>query len=116
MKTEIARIPRRKRRTYWRSGVSPLPPDAGAQNNPASQGVPARYDYAPFGAVSATGDVTQPFQWSSEFYDSELGLVYYNYRHYSPTDGRWLSRDPIEEEGGRNLYAFVKESRRLSSF
>ena len=63
------------------------------------------YDYAPFGAVSATGDVTQPFQWSSEFYDSELGLVYYNYRHYSPTDGRWLSRDPIEEEGGRNLYA-----------
>ena len=68
------------------------------------------YDYAPFGAVSATGDVTQPFQWSSEFYDSELGLVYYNYRHYSPTDGRWLSRDPIEEQGGRNLYAFVKNS------
>ena len=65
------------------------------------------YDYAPFGAVSATGDVTQPFQWSSEFYDSELGLVYYNYRHYSPTDGRWLSRDPIEEEGGRNLYEVV---------
>ena len=65
------------------------------------------YDYAPFGAVSATGDVTQPFQWSSEFYDSELGLVYYNYRHYSPTDGRWLSRDPIGEQGGRNLYCFV---------
>ena len=65
------------------------------------------YDYAPFGAVTASGDVTQPFQWSSEFYDSELGLVYYNYRHYSPSDGRWLSRDPIEEEGGRNLYAFI---------
>ncbi|MGN0752811.1 MAG: RHS repeat domain-containing protein [Christensenellales bacterium] len=65
------------------------------------------YDYAPFGAVSATGDVTQPFQWSSEFYDSELALVYYNYRHYSPTDGRWLSRDPIEEQGGRNLYAII---------
>ncbi|MGN0834758.1 MAG: RHS repeat domain-containing protein [Candidatus Spyradosoma sp.] len=63
------------------------------------------YDYAPFGAVSPRGDVTQPFQWSSEFYDSELDLVYYNYRHYSPTDGRWLSRDPIEEEGGLNLYA-----------
>ncbi len=66
------------------------------------------YDYAPFGAVTATGDVSQPFQWSSEFYDSELGLVYYNYRHYSPTEGRFLSRDPIEEQGGRNLYAFVK--------
>ena len=64
------------------------------------------YDYAPFGAVTATGDVSQPFQWSSEFYDSELGLVYYNYRHYSPSDGRWLSRDPIEEQGGVNLYAY----------
>ena len=39
MKTEIARILRRKLRTHWRSGVSPLPPDAGAQNNPASQSV-----------------------------------------------------------------------------
>jgi len=22
-----------------------------------------------------------------------LALVYYNYRHYTPIDGRWLSRD-----------------------
>ncbi len=65
------------------------------------------YSYAPFGAVSASGDVTQPFQWSSEVYDSELDLVYYNYRHYSPSLGRFLSRDPIEEQGGLNLYAFV---------
>ncbi len=65
------------------------------------------YSYAPFGAVSASGDVTQPFQWSSEHYDSETALVYYNFRHYSPALGRWLSRDPIEEQGGRNLYAFV---------
>ncbi|MBR5621915.1 MAG: RHS repeat-associated core domain-containing protein, partial [Opitutales bacterium] len=65
------------------------------------------YAYAPFGAVSASGDVTQPFQWSSEVYDSELDLVYYNYRHYSPSLGRFLSRDPIEEQGGLNLYAFV---------
>ena len=65
------------------------------------------YSYAPFGAVSASGDVTQPFQWSSEVYDSELDLVYYNFRHYSPSLGRFLSRDPIEEQGGWNLYAFV---------
>ena len=68
------------------------------------------YDYAPFGAVTATGDVSQPFQWSSEFYDSELGLVYYNYRHYSPALGRWLSRDSIEEQGGRNLYAHCENN------
>ena len=65
------------------------------------------YSYAPFGAVSESGDVSQPFQWSSEHYDSELALVYYNFRHYSPDLGRWLSRDPIEEQGGRNLYAYA---------
>ena len=66
------------------------------------------YSYAPFGAVTASDNsVVQPFQWSSEHYDSELDLVYYNYRHYSPSLGRFLSRDPIEEQGGLNLYAFV---------
>ncbi len=70
-----------------------------------SNGIGAHYDYAPFGAVTESGDVSQPFQWSSEVYDSELDLVYYNYRHYSPSLGRFLSRDPIEEQGGLNLYA-----------
>ena len=48
-----------------------------------------------------------PFRFSSEIHDSELDLVYYNYRHYSPSLGRFLSRDPIAEQGGLNLYAFV---------
>jgi hypothetical protein len=29
------------------------------------------------------------------------------YRVYDPQTGRWLSKDPIEEEGGFNLYAYV---------
>ena len=65
------------------------------------------YVYTPFGNVTASGDVNQPIQWSSEYYDNELALVYYNYRHYNPTDGRWINRDPIAEQGGRNLYGFV---------
>ncbi|ACD04971.1 DUF2778 domain-containing protein [Akkermansia muciniphila] len=65
------------------------------------------YTYTPYGEVTAEGDVTQPIQWSSEYSDEELGLVYYNYRHLNPHDGRWISRDPIEEEGGWNLFAFV---------
>ena len=28
-------------------------------------------------------------------------------RWYSPTTGRWFSRDPIGEAGGKNLYSFV---------
>ena len=31
----------------------------------------------------------------------------YGYRFYDPVMGRWPSRDPIEEEGGVNLYGFV---------
>ncbi len=42
--------------------------------------------------------------------DDELGLIYYNYRHLNPRDGRWISRDPIKEEGGWNLFAFVGNS------
>ncbi len=33
--------------------------------------------------------------------------MYYGYRHYSPKTGQFLGRDPIEEEGGVNLYGFV---------
>jgi hypothetical protein len=32
----------------------------------------------------------------------------YLYRWYDPLTGRWLSRDPIEEPGGLNLYGFVE--------
>ena len=41
------------------------------------------YTYTPYGEVAAEGDVTQPIQWSSEYNDEELGLVYYNYRHHA---------------------------------
>jgi RHS repeat-associated protein len=34
----------------------------------------------------------------------------YQYRYYDPVTGRWLSRDPIEEEGAINLYGFVNNS------
>ena len=46
-----------------------------------------------------------PFRFSSEFHDDELGLVYYNYRYYNPQLGRWTKRDPIGEIGSANLYA-----------
>ena len=68
------------------------------------------YDYTPFGAVTSTGTLNQPIQWSSEFYDEELALVYYNYRHYNPADGRWIARDPIGEEIDCNLYSFIKNN------
>jgi integrase/recombinase XerD len=40
-------------------------------------------------------------------HDFPAGVAYYGYRYYDPVTGRWPSRDPIEEEGGINLYGFV---------
>jgi len=37
-------------------------------------------------------------------------LYYYGYRYYDPETGRWLSRDPIGEVGGFNLYLFVNNN------
>jgi hypothetical protein len=39
-----------------------------------------------------------------------MGVTYYGYRYYDPMTGRWPSRDPIEEEGGLNLYGFIDNS------
>ncbi len=69
------------------------------------------YTYSPYGQVTAEGDVTQCIQWSSEMYDAELGLVYYNYRYYNPLDGRWTRRDPMDEsESSITLYLFVSNN------
>ncbi len=37
-----------------------------------------------------------------------MRVTLYGYRYYDPNTGRWPSRDPIEEEGGINLYGFVE--------
>ena len=86
----------------------------------SARGVPAHYEYAPFGAVTAATTNTaftafnvadtNPYRFSSEYADDAFGLVYYNYRHYNPCVGRWLNCDPIEEEGGENLYAFCENN------
>ena len=83
-------------------------------------GIAVHYDYAPFGAVTRaisastitdnTFTTDNPFRFSSEYHDDTLGLVYYNYRHYNPIDGRWCGRDPLEEQGLYNLFQYGKNS------
>lgn len=79
--------------------------------NAANGSVAAQYEYGPFGQVlRATGPMAlvNPFLFSTKFYDWETGYYYYGFRYYDPSTGRWLSRDPLEEQGGQNLYAFVQ--------
>ena len=64
------------------------------------------YTYSPYGSVTESGNSWQPIQWSSENNDTELGLVYYNYRHYNPIDGRWIGRDRLELSN-QNTYNFT---------
>ncbi len=75
-----------------------------------ARGRRALYEYRPYGGlVTSEGNMAQEnkFRFSSEYMDDELGLIYYNYRHLNPRDGRWISRDPVMEQGGWNLFAFV---------
>ena len=59
--------------------------------------IAAHYEYAPFGAVTVqSGDsAANPWRFSSEFADDELGCDYYNYREYEPLTGRWMCMDPL---------------------
>ena len=73
----------------------------------------AHYEYDPFGRTTvATGPNATTFthRFSTKPLESETGLYYYGYRYYDPVTGRWPSRDPIGENGGINLYAFVRNN------
>ena len=73
----------------------------------------ARYRYSPFGELIASEDLDNSgwndrniHRFSTKPEVTGTGLLYYGYRYYDPKTGRWPSRDPIEEDGGVNLYSF----------
>ncbi len=75
----------------------------------SSQSPVAGYRYDAFGKLMAeSGTLDQPFMFSTKRYDAGTGLSYYGYRYYSAAIGRWITRDPIGEAGGINLYGFVQ--------
>ena len=79
-----------------------------------ANGIAAHYEYAPFGAVTATSRSTpvtaydfceyNPFRFSSEYADDVLELIYYNYRHGNTNENRWMNRDILGESVSRNIY------------
>ena len=63
----------------------------------------AHYDYSPFGeTLIETGTLASSFthRFSTKPWCPVTGLYEYQKRKYRPGIGRWLSRDPIGEEGG----------------
>ncbi len=86
------------------AGLSP--PQAWAASRLA-----AKYEYDPYGNVTAQSGAyaeANLIKFSTKYYDAELTHYYYGYRHYSPTLGRWLARDPKGEQGGALLYGYVQ--------
>ncbi|MEO7331233.1 MAG: RHS repeat-associated core domain-containing protein, partial [Minicystis sp.] len=47
-----------------------------------------------------------PFRLLGQYHDAETALCYVRYRYFDPETARFLSPDPLELFGGRNLFAF----------
>ena len=74
-------------------------------------GIANGYGYDAFGnTIAKSGPLDDFFRhrFSTKYFDVETGHYYYGYRFYHPILMRWLNRDPIEEKGGENLYAFCQ--------
>ena len=75
-----------------------------------------RYGYDAFGEsrvmTSSFGSrATSSYDWDVRYgayrWDSESDFYQVRYRYLHPVLGRWISRDPIGEGGGFNLYVYA---------
>jgi RHS repeat-associated protein len=74
--------------------------------------VVARYDYDPWGRQTVLAGSAQDavFGYAGYFVHQPSGLNLTWYRAYDPNLARWISRDPIGEDGGLNVYDFVQNN------
>ncbi len=76
----------------------------------AAGGYVDTYSYLPFGQLSSsTGSVANPFQYVGRdgVMSDGSGLDFMRARFYSPTDGRFVTRDPLGLAGGTNIYRYA---------
>ena len=74
----------------------------------ASGTLQTRYDYDMWGKrVKLSGTVNSDAGYTGHHHHANSGLILTWYRAYDAEAGRWLSADPIGENGGLNLYTYV---------
>src|SRR5579871_1236752 len=102
-------------RDWWEKALSEKSLRAGKhENSQQNQGVGANSrttTFGPFGEViRATGPMAKvnPFRFSTKYQDDETDLLYYGKRYLRTSTGSWLSRDPMGERGGLNVYCFAR--------
>ena len=70
--------------------------------------VRARYDYDVYGKrTKVSGDLDSDFGFTGHYEHAPSALTLAPFRPYDAVMGRWISRDPIGESGGLNLYGYV---------
>jgi len=74
--------------------------------------VVSMYDYTAFGekfepAIITANTITQRYSYTGREDQPHSEQMYYRFRNYSPSTGRFIHRDPIGYEGGINLYTYV---------
>ena len=68
----------------------------------------ARYDYDPYGRRTLmSGSDVADFGFTAHYYHAPSKFDLTLYRAYDIDSARWIGRDPLEEKGGWNLYAYV---------
>jgi RHS repeat-associated protein len=63
-----------------------------------------------YGRVAKQVGIQSDFQYAEQYFHAASGLSLSPTRAYSPKLGRWLSRDPLQELAGSNLYGYVGNS------
>jgi RHS repeat-associated protein len=77
----------------------------------SSGAMQTRYDYDPYGRrTKLSGTLDTDFGFTGHYYHQPSGLSLALYRAYDADLVRWISRDPIGELGGINLYGYVSDN------
>ncbi len=69
------------------------------------------YTYDAWGNITASSGAKaqeNPYRYSGK--EQLAGYYSYGFRFYNSGLGRWINRDPIEEDGGTNLYGMVEDN------
>ena len=76
--------------------------------------VETNYAYDPFGVPVVEGDASNPYQYTGEAWDAEVGLLYLRARYYQPEAGRFITKDPWAGDVWRpstlNRYSYARNS------
>jgi|HubBroStandDraft_1064217.scaffolds.fasta_scaffold110149_3 RHS repeat-associated protein len=71
----------------------------------------SRLGYDPYGKMTVVSGTNLPTkQYTGDYYHATSGLNLTKYRAFDSDTGRWLSRDPVAEKGGIDLYGYCLNS------